>query len=278
MSRYFEGWYFKQQKDDMTIALIAGRSSEEAFVQVITNDESHYISYPLDQYQRGAVVRVGGNLFSKRGISLDLKTPQIKLMGSIRFLNLTPLATDIMGPFSVLPMQCSHMVVSMYHDLEGQLSLRDRIMDFSGGIGYIEGDRGVSFPQHYVWFHCNDFEDKRSIMVSVASVPLLGFAFKGCICAIWHHGKEYRLATYRGVRIVAATEWRIELSQGDLRLIVEVEPQTGYQLAAPHCGKMRRLIHDAPACKARVWFYQKGRLVFDGTSRQASFEHVGVLQ
>ena len=39
-------------------------------------------------------------------------------------------------------MQCSHGVISMGHPLEGSVRLNGETIDFSGGTGYIETDRG----------------------------------------------------------------------------------------------------------------------------------------
>lgn len=67
----------------------------------------------------------------------------------------TPLRSDIMGPFRFLPgMECSHGVISMGHSLEGKLDLNGKRIDFSGGTGYVETDRGRSFPSAYLWTQC----------------------------------------------------------------------------------------------------------------------------
>ena len=51
-------------------------------------------------------------------------------------------------------MECSHGVISMTHALEGALSINGRTLDFTGGTGYIETDRGRSFPHAYLWAQC----------------------------------------------------------------------------------------------------------------------------
>lgn len=275
--KYFEGWYYKQQKGDVTIAVIAGRSSEEAFLQVITNDRSYYVPYPLEQYEKSDTLRVGNSMFDKDGIALDIHTKTLSLTGHILFTNGMRLITDIMGPFRFLPMQCRHSVISMHHDLCGQLLYNGQAINFSGGHGYIEGDRGNSFPKSYLWLHCNDFEDGSAIMVSVASIPLLGFTFTGCICAILYKGKEYRLATYHKVRVVAATKTNVELIQGKFHLVIVMEPKEGYQLAAPCYGEMNCMIREAPDCKVHISFYDDGVRLFENASDHASFEYVEAL-
>ena len=37
----------------------------------------------------------------------------------------------------------------------------EQTIDFTNGVGYIEGDSGTSFPESYVWVHCNDFSEKK---------------------------------------------------------------------------------------------------------------------
>ena len=60
-----------------------------------------------------------------------------------------------MGPFRFLPgMECSHGVISMGHALEGTLTLNGAVLDFAGGTGYVETDRGRSFPSAYLWTQC----------------------------------------------------------------------------------------------------------------------------
>lgn len=51
-------------------------------------------------------------------------------------------------------------------------------------------------------------------MLSIAHIPFLGGAFTGCICALMFAGREYRLATYRGMRILTLTDNTVRLRQG----------------------------------------------------------------
>ena len=131
------------------------------------------------------------------------------VQGAVRYGPLSPLRTDIMGPFRFLPMQCSHSVYSMAHTLAGGFTVDGRFIDLTGGTGYIEGDRGSAFPRDYLWVQCNDFAQPCSVMASVAHIPFCGRSFTGCICAVVYRGREYRLATYRGVRIVEASSRRL---------------------------------------------------------------------
>lgn len=61
----FKGYYFKHQKDGQTLCVIAGRSENEKFIQILTNDFSG--TFPFAK----------GNFFSSKGIRLNIKTPDL---------------------------------------------------------------------------------------------------------------------------------------------------------------------------------------------------------
>ena len=261
MSKYFEGSYYKHQKGRDTLCIIAGRSESESFIQVITQD--HVWKVP---YQKG-------NLFSDKGIILKIKTPELVLRGKIRYRDLSPIRYDIMGPFRFFSMECSHGVVSMQHRLEGKLELNGTVLDFTDGKGYIEKDSGKSFPSEYTWIQANDFKEPSSIMAAVATIPFCGLKFRGCICVIQYRGKEYRLATYLGVRVVTCTKNKIVLKQGKFRLEIKIKGQNGQKLNAPQNGEMKRTILETASCDAEFRFYRKKELNFQLHSKQASFEY-----
>ncbi|MGI6150436.1 MAG: tocopherol cyclase family protein [Christensenellales bacterium] len=276
MNRTFEGWYYKHQKGDAVLALIPGRAGGAAFLQVVTAERAYHIPYDLRDYQRigCANVQVGRSRFSRDGVELDVQTDQLTLTGTLRYRNLTPIATDIMGPFKYLPMECKHSVVSMDHDLVGSMTLNGNAMDFTGGKGYLEGDRGRSFPKSYAWVQCNCFEEPCSVMASVAKIPFAGLQFWGCICVIIWRGKEYRLATYKGARILKRSRSALALAQGKYRLEIDVQSPKGLPLFAPKKGDMTRIIHESANCAARFRFLMDGKKAFDMSSRHASFEYV----
>lgn len=263
MKQYFEGYYLKHQKDDITLCLIVGRTNTEKFIQVITNDFSLQLPFAK------------GNSFSKKGVILNIHTPQLSLTGNIRYHSLSPIRYDIMGFFKFFKMECSHGIISMSHRLEGSVVLNGEAIDFTDGKGYIEKDSGYSFPSSYIWIHANDFDEPCSVMAAIAAIPFCRLHFRGCICIIHYRGHEYRLATYLGVRILACSKDRIVLKQGKYRLEIEIKAHHGHLLAAPRNGKMTRTIREAASCPARFSFYEKGRVVFRLESRYASFEEEG---
>ena len=257
MKNYFAGRYYKHQKAGSTIAIILGNASSGEFLQVITDHE-------VLQYDS-----LDGCIVSNKGIQLYY--PEIK--GKLYYGPLRPLHSSIMGPFHYIPMQCKHEIISMKHSLNGSLTMNKQHINFNGGTGYIEGDYGHSFPKEYLWLHCNDFKEDLSIMVSVAHIPFLGRSFTGCICAITYGRKEYRLATYKGVRIRALTEKRLVLTQGKYRLEIRLWPAKSHCLRSPKKGHMIGSIKESNNTKARFHFSKNKKTIFHALSQNCSYEY-----
>ena len=268
---FFEGWYYKHQTKlsnadggIKSLALIPGKASDGAFIFVVADDKSYHISFPLSEYQQcDGKLRIGGNTFSSAGISLDIQTPEISLSGKLAYANLSPISGNIMGPFKFFPMECSHGVISMNHSVKGAVTLNGKTLDFSGGKGYIESDSGYSFPTKYTWVQCNAFDADCSIMASVARIPFYGLRFWGCICVVWLNGKEYRLATYKGVKILHCEQGIIELKQGKYRLKITTCESDSHKLPAPQSGKMSRFIRETLSCPAYFQFMERGNCLFE---------------
>lgn len=261
MSQKFEGYYWKHQKGSHTLCVITGHTEAEDFIQIITGDGAWQVPF------------TEGNHFSKRGIVLKIQTPELSLTGKIGYRELSPIRYDIMGPFRLFPMECSHGIVSMQHRLSGSVRLNGEIIDFTGGRGYIEKDSGTSFPKSYTWIHANSFRVPCSIMAAVASIPFCGGNFQGCICVIQYRGREYRLATYLGVRVLECTDRRILLKQGCCRLEIRIRGEEGQSLRAPARGNMTRTILESASCPAEFLFSVRGKILFRLRTRYASFEY-----
>lgn len=266
----FEGWYFNHQKNGDSISFIPGHTGDTAFIQVIANSCSRQYDVPELTIVNG-VIHAGNSTFSRKGCKIDL--PGVK--GQVRYQGLTPLKSDIMGPFQYLPMQCRHGVISMHHHLQGSIILDGIRHNFNDGKGYIELDSGISFPRSYLWMQCNDFRIPCSIMISLAHIPICGYGFTGCICALIYKGHEYRFATYHGVRIVVYQENHICLLQGRYFLEVDLLPcSEGYPLSSPVKGKMSGTIRESNNARVRVRFYHNGKQIFDLSSNHALYEFV----
>lgn len=284
---YFEGWYFKHQIGDKILAFIPGISREQGketsiFLQVIAGNNSFCINYPEKDFfmdRRACYIRLGQNVFTKDGIMLDIDTEELKLKGNLLYRHAKPIAYSIMGCFRYLPfMECKHEVISMNHQLSGNLQLNNETFHLHKGHGYIEKDWGHSFPNSYLWLQCNSFQsDNCSVFLSIAHIPLWGTEFTGCICAIHYKGREYRLATYLGVHILKASSNLIILRQGDYLLTISIkDPSThdSYDLNAPIRGKMNRIIKEAHLCKGTFLFRYKEDRILHLKSSNISLESV----
>lgn len=294
MRHYFEGWYLKHQYGNKMLAFIPALHADEggelsASIQVITDEGAWYFPFSADSVyidKKRFCVVIDKNRFSDKGIRVHLTNDEISVAGEVRYGRFKKIRGDIMGPFRLVPfMQCRHSVLSMCHKTAGTLTINNKKVSVKG-IGYIEGDRGSSFPEHYTWTQCI-LNEKRgdSIMLSVADIPMWGFHFCGCICAICFKGREYRLATYKGCRILKYARGRILVKQGQYVLrITRISPcgredmsgnaRGGFALRAPDSGKMSRMIRESPSCAVRYQFWKGREKLFDIINSNASFEEV----
>jgi len=277
MREFFEGWYMKIQSDKETFAIIpavhqtAGKRS--CSIQIITEDNAWVIQFSDEMFQKGKdFIRIDENYFCRKGIVLKLNHPAVQLEGKLRFGSLEPLKYDIMGPFVFAPfMECRHSVFSMYHSVNGILSLNGTKHQFDGATGYWEGDRGRSFPKEYLWTQCS-FSDG-SLMLSLAEIPVIGMHFTGIIGVVFWKGREYRFATYLGARFIKIGHGAVKIMQGDMELEARLLEKTGKPLKAPVNGNMIRIIHESAACRAHYRFQKCGRTIFAFETGKASFEY-----
>ena len=147
----------KQQQGEDVLAVIPGRAQDSAFIQVVSNRGSRFLPYPLEAFDRtDGSMRIGDSLFTPYGMQLRIDEPDFELVGSVRYDHLLPLRSDIMGPFAYVPMETKHTVFSMRHQVTGSIRLNGDALDIRNGIGYMEGDRGHTFPRSYFWMQCLD--------------------------------------------------------------------------------------------------------------------------
>lgn len=276
MHNYFEGWYFKCQEEDKTLALIPARhrfqGKTTCSMQVITDEEAFFIPLPGERlfFDKGNfTVRFGENQLGRQGIRLNLEGGGCRISGALDFGPFSPISSPIMGPFRLVPfLQCRHDVFSMSHRVTGKLTVNSKVYGFSKGRGYIEGDRGRSFPPHYAWTHA--FFPGGSLMACAAEIRPFGFT--GVLGLIHFRGTEYRLATYLGAKAVTVQDGELVIRQGDWELRCTREAPAGHLLRAPVAGAMHRLIRESPSCDAFYSFRVKGRTVFSFATSRASFE------
>lgn len=280
---FFEGWYLKHHNANQTLALIpayhvdaSGQAS--ASLQIITDHQSIILPFSAGDFYAHPHqfhVQLGQNHFDKDGLFLDIHTPDCQLTGSLRYGLWHPPETDMMGAFRFLPfLQCHHGVLSLFHTVTGTLTLNGVSYCFDAERGYIEKDWGHSFPSQYLWTQTNDLGTNNAcVMLALATVPIGNIPFTGCICAIAYQGQTYRLATYRGVRILARSRTQALLEQGDYRLHAQLLSPAAHPLQAPVQGDMSRIIHESASCRVRYRFWEGNRVLFDHTSERAGFEY-----
>ena len=294
---FFEGWYFKivDPSEKYALAFIPGISmdphgNQHAFIQSLDGKKCkaiyHRFSHP--DFQPSTTdfsLNIGDNSFSAQRIQLNL--PEVK--GELHFENTVPwpkmfYAPGIMGWYSFVPfMQCYHGVVSLNHELKGILTIEGKQVDFTGGKGYIEKDWGTSFPKGWIWIQTNHFnEPDTSLMVSVAHIPWLGSHFIGYIVGFWLKGKLYKFATYTGakMKITILDNKQVSLSFTDKthRLEVTGIKTDGGNLLSPISGEMTGKVNESLQATINVSLYQKGKLIFKDTGRNAGMELAGLIE
>ena len=277
MCNYFCGWFFRCQSDLQTLAVIPSihRTGESKFctIQLITDTKSFHVPFPYSDFHKNdGQINIAGSRFGKESITLDIHTSDLHAAGSVRFGSFTPIQYDIMGPFRYVPfIQCRHSVFSMRHSVNGTLAINETPYVFQDAIGYIEGDRGHSFPSKYAWTQCSF--PSGALMLSIADIPLGGFHFTGVIGIVLLHGKEYRLATYLGAKAVKIDTDEIIVRQGSFVLTVRPQEQSGHPLRAPVSGAMVRTIHEHPSCRVSYRFEENSVPLLELDAPNAAFEY-----
>ena len=109
-------------------------------------------------------------------------------------------------------------------------------------------------------------------MLSVADIPMAGIHFTGVIGAILWQGKEYRMATYLGARVVQIRNNMVRVIQGNLELDVQRLEASECLLKAPTKGDMVRTIHESASCRAFYRFRKKDCTLFAFETDRTSFE------
>lgn len=144
---FFEGWYFKHQTKNEIIAFIPGINMDDtgkksAFIQIITSTNSYQIDYDVTEFlisKDELFLKIGDNIFSEKGIKIDIQKNDLKIKGKILYGNFTPVKYDVMGPFQFIPfIECNHGIISLCHHLSGSIMFNERETNFIDGVGYIE--------------------------------------------------------------------------------------------------------------------------------------------
>ncbi len=285
---YFEGWYFKQQEEENVIAVIAAIHNGQASVQVNTVNYPYNIEYGEDynilEVGTEFEVRIGNNSFSNKGIELDIMEEHFSITGELQFHHLHRPSKSIMGPFAYIPfMETNHQIFSLYHKVLGRVAIYNEQgameeVSFVNGLGYIEGDKGKSFPEKYIWTQCGCPKGSlRNIIVAIAEIKYKGIPnFLGCTSVLYYHGKEYYISTFRGAKVIAATKDYFCIVQGKRKLegfLINIGES--HLLAAPKLGKMNRRIKESVNAEIRYKLTEADRVIFDINGINAGWESEG---
>jgi len=294
-NRYFEGWYFKHvsANREHVFSFIPGISlnpkNKHAFIQFINgrNSQTAYVNYPLSDFQYSESdfeIWIGDSYFSGNGIKLRIDDDKFSAEGEIGYSNIvkypsTLISPGIMGWYSYVPlMECKHGIGSVLHNLSGSLNLNDEEYNLADGKGYIEKDWGTSFPESWIWLHCNTFEEPDcSFTFSVAKIPWLGSFFIGHICFLYVKGKFYLFATYNKSEITQLNfhneMLEIELRRKNYVLKIKAVQQQAGKLTAPETGEMNRIIKESVDSKIEVVLSKKnGEAIFSSKGERAGME------
>ena len=292
--RYFEGWYFKivDPQERFAFAVIPGISygfdgANHAFIQVLDGKRctATYHEFPTEAFRPSThdfELSLGENFFSSGRIRLHLP----ELRGELHFHNPYPWprtlgAPGIMGWYAFMPfMECYHGVVSMHHRIEGQLDVYGEATDFGGGTGYMEKDWGRSFPSAWIWMQTNHFGpgERVSLMASVADIPWIGSRFTGYISGLLLEDRLFRFTTYTGSKLKASLgehEVHISLVQKNLEMEIVAHQAGSGELVSPIQGNMTGKVNESMQATIQVTLRENGRLLFEGTGRNAGLEVAG---
>ena len=279
MNGYFYGWYFRCQSEEKTVAIIPAvhlsEQKKSCSIQVITEEGAWNKEFPIEQFRKRKdklALRIGDQIFSQRGLFLNLEENEIKIKGRLVFGKFTKPKYDIMGPFRYIPgMECRHAVYSMCHSVNGTLFINGKKFYFKNAMGYMEGDSGISFPKKYAW--TQHFFEEGSLVLAAAQIPWAGFCFMGTIGIVWWRGKEYRFATYLGAYVIKMERGEIWIKQRNYQLRVKLLEKDMRLLQAPYKGKMIRKIGENPSCRVKYCMMNKDKVLFQFETDRAAFEY-----
>ena len=293
---YFEGWYFKLVSFDerKALAIIPGiamdaKGEAHAFIQVLDGKActSTYHKFPVSDFvpsKNRFHIQIGINHFSANQLVVDLPglSANLRFSGNIGWPK--PIySPGIMGPYSFAPfMECYHGIVSLDHQIEGEILLAGIRIDMNGGRGYLEKDWGRSFPSAYFWMQSNHFNEAgTSFKCSVAMIPWLRKSFVGFIGGLYFNGRLYRFTTYNGTRLIKsfADHQKVEiiLENKNFRLEVFAHRDRATSLASPIHGFMNGRIEESMSAKLDVLLTDKKTksIIFQQQGRNAGLEVAG---
>lgn len=289
-SKSFRGWYFKQQNADEAFAVIAAIHNEKSSVQIITKEDSYVFDFENDYEiisKNGLIpkVRIGRNYFSQNGILINIDDNDVQVKGKVRYYSQQPPKHSMMGPFKyVWFVPCIHEVFNIYNIAMGKIVIRENdskyLCELNNATGYIEGDKGNSFPEKYLWTQCSLKKGRLKSITTAVAVLSAGsgnkfnlLSFTGCTCMFIYNNKEHHIATYKGAKVETLQNDYVRIRQGKLCLeIFLLDVGNKHILRAPVKGKMNRNIVESVSATIRYRLMCGNRTVFDISGANSGYE------
>jgi tocopherol cyclase len=296
----FEGWYYKivNAPENYVLAFIPGISmvksennTPHAFIQIFDGIKQTYHYHKFDiadfWYSRKVFhVRIGENEFRYDGIVFKLSQVEQKVVGELKFNNITPwpvklLSPGAIGPLAFIPrLQNYHGILSLDHEITGILKINGKTIDFNGGRGYIEKDWGKSHPSAWIWMQSNNFREKTiSLTAAIANGQFLRRKMVGFIIGFLFRKKLYTFTSYNRSKI---TNLRIEnncvsfqVKKGKYALNIRGMQVGGVEMLSPSTTGMDGKIKESLTSKIEVQFFEKKNIIFEGIGEKAGLEWRG---
>lgn len=297
-SNYFEGWYVKctDTKNDLSLALIPGVShfsESQSFVQynIHYKDKAYsgMVRFDRDDFEvipDPYSIIMPKFVLSEAGVKVSLSDEDNHIVMDLSFGPLLPLRQtvympSIMGPLEYLTMPCAHDIVSMRHTVEGKINLNGEKIKVESGIGYMEKDRGSTFPSNYLWLQTNDFPEntQASLSLAIATIDKKPLHLTGLI-AVFHDGvKEHRFSTYLGSRFKVEVDedkkgYVVKVKGINKKLEVRVNLLNEKELIAPMDSEMDFPIKESIKSSLSMTFKEKGKPEVTLSSEHAAAELV----
>lgn len=278
---YFEGWYFKVQTEEITLAFIPEISYDEekncsGSLQIVCEEKGYFFEYEYPakmEMKKGIYIVLGKNVFTDVSIHLDIDEDDLKVKGDIYLDDIGP-SFNVMGILRFFPTPCNHGILSMEQNLSGKLVFNETEYDFAGGKGYLETDFGHSFPKTYLWSQCNWFEDADcQISMAAVALPIGRHTVMGTYVCICFEGKKYKLATYKGAEVMGYSSSGFTITQGSYTFEGQREGGEPVELKSPIAGKMSGKTKEYLTCTVKYTLKKRGEVIFSLKSDMASFEY-----
>lgn len=239
MYHYFCGWYFKCQSKTQTVALIPAlhksREQKSCSVQIITDENAWKVSFPCREFHR-----------SRQNFHIHVGENYFGRNGIRLRLHTADCSAEGCIRFETFS--------PIRYDIMGPFCL----------VPFMECRHSIISMRHTV---------TGELILSVADIPLGSFHFTGIIAAVWWKGREYRLATYLGAKVLKIKERELVIQQGKMILRAKLIKMCAHPLLAPVSGTMSRTIHESASCLAYYHFSIDRHTFFSFTSQKASFEY-----